>query len=82
MDDPDAGCKLIWNLRSPTYGATMDLRHISWVFLDATSGMERIQRWWARRYYMEGRLDGGPVSEGDGDILQKNCTCCNLSARY
>lgn len=71
MDDPDAGCKLIWNLRSPTYGATMDLRHISWVFLDAKTGMERIQRWWARRYYMEGRLDGGPVSEGKGDILQK-----------
>lgn len=71
MDDPAAGCKLIWNLRSPTYGATMDLRHISWVFLDAHKGMERIQRWWARRYYMEGRLDGGPVSEGDGTILQK-----------
>ena len=69
--DPHAGCKLIWNLRSPTYGATMDLRHISWVFLDAHKGMERIQRWWARRYYMEGRLDGGPVSEGDGTILQK-----------
>lgn len=69
--DPHAGDKLIWNLRSPTYGATMDLRHISWVFLDAHKGMERIQRWWAQRYYMEGRLDGGPVSEGDGTILQK-----------
>ena len=69
--DPNAGDKLIWNLRSPTYGATMDLRHISWVFLDAHKGMERIQRWWARRYYMEGRLDGGPVSEGDGTIMQK-----------
>lgn len=69
--DPNAGDKFIWNLRSPTYGATMDLRHISWVFLDAHKGMERIQRWWARRYYMEGRLDGGPVSEGDGTILQK-----------
>lgn len=71
MDDPHAGDKLIWNLRSPTYGATMDLRHISWVFLDAKKGMERIQRWWAQRYYMEGRLDGGPVSEGDGTIMQK-----------
>lgn len=71
MDDPHAGDKLIWNLRGPTYGATMDLRHISWVFLDATKGMERIQRWWAQRYYMEGRLDGGPISEGDGTILQK-----------
>ena len=71
MDDPHAGCKLIWNLRSPTYGATMDLRHISWVFLDAHEGAERIQRWWARRYYMEGRLDGGPLSEGDGTIMQK-----------
>jgi len=69
--DPNAGDKFIWNLRSPTYGATMDLRHISWVFLDAHKGMERIQRWWARRYYMEGRLDGGPISEGDGTILQK-----------
>ena len=71
MDDPHAGDKLIWNLRGPTYGATMDLRHISWVFLDATKGMERIQRWWAQRYYMEGRLDGGPISEGDGTIMQK-----------
>jgi len=71
MDDPHAGDKLIWNLRSPTYGATMDLRHISWVFLDGEDGMERIQRWWARRYYMEGRLDGGPLVEGDGDIMQK-----------
>ncbi|MFT5426343.1 MAG: hypothetical protein ACI9ZT_001284 [Gammaproteobacteria bacterium] len=71
MDDPYAGDKLIWNLRSPTYGATMDLRHISWVFLDAKKGMERIQRWWAQRYYMEGRLDGGPVSEGDGTQMQK-----------
>ena len=72
MDDPDAGCKLIWNLRSPTYGATMDLRHISWVFLDAKKGMERIQRWYAQRYYMEGRLvSDGPLSEGDGTILQK-----------
>lgn len=69
--DPSAGDKWIWNLRAPTYGATMDLRHISWVFLDAHKGMERIQRWWARRYYMEGRLDGGPISEGDGTILQK-----------
>jgi hypothetical protein len=69
--DPHAGDKWIWNLRAPTYGATMDLRHISWVFLDAHKGMERIQRWWARRYYMEGRLDGGPISEGDGTILQK-----------
>ena len=69
--DPHAGDKLIWNLRSPTYGATMDLRHISWVFLDAHEGIERIQRWWARRYYMEGRLDGGPISEGDGTIMQK-----------
>lgn len=71
MDDPHAGDKLIWNLRGPTYGATMDLRHISWVFLDAKKGMERIQRWWAQRYYMEGRLDGGPISEGDGTIMQK-----------
>ncbi len=71
MDDPDAGCKLIWNLRAPTYGATMDIRHISWVFLDAHEGMERIQRWWARRYYMEGRLDGGPISEGDGSVMQR-----------
>ena len=71
MDDPHAGDKLIWNLRGPTYGATMDLRHISWVFLDAHKGMERIQRWWAQRYYMEGRLDGGPISEGDGTIMQK-----------
>jgi hypothetical protein len=82
MDDPHAGDKLIWNLRSPTYGATMDLRHISWVFLDGEDGMERIQRWWARRYYMEGRLDGGPLVEGDGDIMQKNRSGGNLSPGY
>ncbi|RLA49256.1 MAG: DUF1329 domain-containing protein [Gammaproteobacteria bacterium] len=71
INDPHAGDKIIWNLRGPTYGATMDLRHISFVFIDGEKGVERIQRWWSRRYYMEGRLDGGPVSEGDGTIMQK-----------
>lgn len=49
----------------------MDLRDISFVFIDGEEGVERVQRWWSRRYYMEGRLDGGPVQEGDGDIMQK-----------
>ncbi|MBL4802042.1 MAG: DUF1329 domain-containing protein [Emcibacter sp.] len=71
INDPYAGDKVIWNLRGPTYGATMDLRNICWVFIDGKKGVERVQRWWARRYYMEGRLDGGPVSEGKGNILQK-----------
>ncbi len=71
MDDPHAGDKIIWNLRAATYGATMDLRDISFVFIDGKKGMERVQRWQSRRYYMEGRLDGGPLVEGDGDIMQK-----------
>jgi hypothetical protein len=71
INDPDAGDKIIWNLRGPTYGATMDLENISFVFIDGKDGVERIQRWSSQRYYMEGRLDGGPVQEGDGDIMQK-----------
>lgn len=71
MDDPSAGDKVIWNLRAATYGATMDLRDISFVFISGSTGVERVQRWQSRRYYMEGRLDGGPVSEGDGSIAQK-----------
>ncbi|SIR20497.1 Protein of unknown function [Aromatoleum tolulyticum] len=71
MDDPNAGDKVIWNLRAATYGATMDLRDIAWVFLDAKKGYERVQAFQSRRYYMEGRLDGGPISVGDGDISQK-----------
>jgi hypothetical protein len=71
MDDPHAGDKVIWNLRAATYGATMDLRDIAWVFLDAKKGYERVQRFQSRRYYMEGRLDGGPVTVGDGTISQK-----------
>ncbi len=71
LDDPTAGDKVIWNLRAATYGATMDLRDISFVFIGGASGVERVQRWQSRRYYMEGRLDGGPVSEGDGSIAQK-----------
>ncbi|MCB1909687.1 MAG: DUF1329 domain-containing protein [Rhodocyclaceae bacterium] len=71
MDDPNAGDKVIWNLRAATYGATMDLRDISFVFISGSSGVERVQRWQSRRYYMEGRLDGGPISEGDGTIAQK-----------
>lgn len=71
MDDPNAGDKVIWNLRAATYGATMDLRDISFVFISGSTGVERVQRWQSRRYYMEGRLDGGPVSEGDGSIAQK-----------
>lgn len=71
MDDPNAGDKVIWNLRAATYGATMDLRNISFVFISGTKGVERVQRWESRRYYMEGRLDGGPVTEGDGTIAQK-----------
>lgn len=71
MDDPNAGDKVIWNLRAATYGATMDLRDISFVFISGATGVERVQRWQSRRYYMEGRLDGGPVSEGDGTICQK-----------
>eukprot|EP00456_Euglypha_rotunda_P029673 TRINITY_DN23204_c0_g2_i1.p2 TRINITY_DN23204_c0_g2~~TRINITY_DN23204_c0_g2_i1.p2 ORF type:complete len:350 (+),score=86.39 TRINITY_DN23204_c0_g2_i1:78-1127(+) len=71
MDDPNAGDKVIWNLRAATYGATMDLRDISFVFISAATGVERVQRWQSRRYYMEGRLDGGSVSVGDGDIAQK-----------
>jgi hypothetical protein len=71
MDDPSAGDKVIWNLRAATYGATMDLRDISFVFIHGEKGVERVQRWQSRRYYMEGRLDGGAVSEGDGNIAQK-----------
>lgn len=71
MDDPNAGDKVIWNLRAATYGATMDLRDIAWVFLDAKKGYERVQRFQSRRYYMEGRLDGGPITVGDGTIAQK-----------
>jgi len=70
-DDPNAGDKIIWNLRAATYGATMDLRDIAWVFADAKKGYERFQRFQSRRYYMEGRLDGGPVTVGDGTIAQK-----------
>jgi hypothetical protein len=69
--DPNAGDKLLWNLRAATYGATMDLRDIAWAFLDAKSGYERVQAFQSRRYYMEGRLDGGPVTVGDGTISQK-----------
>lgn len=71
LDDPNAGDKIIWNLRAPTYGATMDLRDISFVFISGAAGVERVQRWQSRRYYMEGRLDGGPINEGDGTIAQK-----------
>ena len=71
MDDPNAGDKVIWNLRAATYGATMDLRNISFVFISGDKGVERVQRWQSRRYYMEGRLDGGPVTVGDGSISQK-----------
>jgi len=41
--DPNAGDKIIWNLRAATYGATMDLRDIAWAFLDAKTGYERVQ---------------------------------------
>jgi hypothetical protein len=71
LDDPTAGDKVIWNLRAATYGATMDLRNISFVFISGDKGVERVQRWQSRRYYMEGRLDGGPSTVGDGSIAQK-----------
>lgn len=71
MDDPNAGDKVIWNLRAATYGATMDLRNISFVFISGDKGVERVQRWESRRYYMEGRLDGGQSTVGDGSIAQK-----------
>ncbi|HSV70008.1 MAG TPA: DUF1329 domain-containing protein [Methylibium sp.] len=71
MDDPHAGDKIIWNLRAATYGATMDLRDISFVFIHGDKGVERVQRWQSRRYYMEGRLDGGSTTVGDGSIAQK-----------
>ena len=71
MDDPNAGDKIIWNLRAATYGATMDLRDISFVFIDGAKGVERVQRWQSRRYYMEGRLDGGQPTVGDNTIAQK-----------
>ena len=44
MDDPNAGDKVIWNLRAATYGATMDLRDISFVFISGKTGIERVQR--------------------------------------
>lgn len=71
MDDPNAGDKVIWNLRAATYGATMDLRNISFTFISGDKGVERVQRWQSQRYYMEGRLDGGPSTVGDGSIAQK-----------
>jgi hypothetical protein len=71
MDDPSAGDKVIWNLRAATYGATMDLRNISFTFISGEKGVERVQRWQSQRYYMEGRLDGGPSTVGDGSISQK-----------
>lgn len=71
MDDPNAGDKVIWNLRAATYGATMDLRNISFTFISGDKGVERVQRWQSQRYYMEGRLDGGATTVGDGSIAQK-----------
>lgn len=71
LKDPYAGDKVIWNLRADTYGATMDLRDICWVFMNGESGVERVQRWFSQRYYMEGRLDGGPVTVGDGTVMHK-----------
>ena len=71
MDDPNAGDKVIWNLRAATYGATMDLRDISFTFISGEKAVERVQRWQSQRYYMEGRLDGGPTTVGDGSISQK-----------
>lgn len=69
--DPDAGYKIIWNL---TYGRSRGYDHdhpgISFLLVDAESGLERFQTWALRRLFMKGRIAGPPVI-GDGDTLEK-----------
>ena len=71
LDDPNAGDKVIWNLRGVTYGAIMGFNDFNFTFIKGDKGVERNQEWVSSRYFMEGRLDGGPLIVGDGTIQQK-----------
>lgn len=75
--DPHAGDKIIWNIRAATYGHTLDLVDLGFLFLDRDKGVEQIQRWQSQRVYMEGRLDGGPMVLGDGTVQQKTTLFAN-----
>ncbi len=77
-NDPAGGAKAIWNL---VYGSrTGDSFHqvINFVFVDADIGVERIQKWWLRRYHMLTRVGANAPMEGDGSIFHRTL----LTAQY
>jgi hypothetical protein len=70
--DPYAADKLIWNhnYAQPTKNV-QDYPKFAFLFVDAKSGLERVQNWTFLRYYMKGRLGVDNPVEGDGEIFHK-----------
>lgn len=73
MDDPHAAIKLMWNHnRAGGYprGTLQDYPLFAFLFIDGDKGIERVQHWALIRYFMQGHLEGEPVS-GDGSVYFK-----------
>lgn len=70
--DPNAAEKLIWNAyyALPTKNS-LDYPKFAFLFISAKTGLERVQHWTFKRYYMKGRLGTDTPTEGDGTILSK-----------
>lgn len=71
-NDPYAADKLMWNHNYAQPSKNIqDYPKFAFLFVDAKSGLERVQNWTFLRYYMKGRLGVDNPVEGNGEILHK-----------
>ncbi|ABI57805.1 DUF1329 domain-containing protein [Alkalilimnicola ehrlichii MLHE-1] len=71
-DDPHIAEKLIWNwYYGQPRGDVMNVPNVTYMMVDADSGVDRIQNWWFLRYTMKGRLAADDPVAGDGSELSR-----------
>lgn len=78
-NDPDAPVKIIWNYKygrpkGDQFGSPGISTEPNFVFtlVDGVTGDIRIQRWNFSRFYLVGRVTGGPPVLGDGIIYSRH----------
>lgn len=70
--DPLAGAKVIWNYTVAQPHGDQFYCPFTFNLIDGNSGIERNQSWVFSRYYMYGRVTGGPHVHGAGEIYHKS----------
>ncbi|MEQ8166082.1 MAG: DUF1329 domain-containing protein [Alphaproteobacteria bacterium] len=72
MNDPLAPVKVIYNYQYAQPRGDHFICPFTYVLIDGESGVNRIQEWRFNRYYMTGRVTGGPPVMGDGEVFHRS----------